>query len=103
MQRNIGDDFSKPGKNTKAITRVALLAAVLAGVLVLGFLVHPHPAQAPFAPPVQPAVAQVAPQGGAVDADQQQGPPSPAAGVARISLLNGDVSVRRGDSGDGKY
>ncbi len=45
----------------------------------------------------QPALGQVAqPQGG----DQQEGPPSPAAGVARISLLNGDVSVRRGDSGD---
>ena len=28
------------------------------------------------------------------------GPPGPGRGVARISLLNGDVSVRRGDSGD---
>jgi hypothetical protein len=41
------------------------------------------------------------PQGGAADGgDQQDGPASAAAGVARISLLNGDVSVRRGDSGD---
>jgi hypothetical protein len=63
-----------------------------------------------------PLFAQVAPQGypqqepsgqiiypqGAADggdpAAQTQGDPGP--GVARISLLNGDVSVRRGDSGD---
>ncbi len=54
-----------------------------------------------------PAFGQVAPppgypaNGGVADGgDQQQGPPSAAAGVARISLINGDVSVRRGDSGD---
>ena len=55
---------------------------------------------------ILPLFGQVAPQGyppqgGAADGgDQQEGPPSAAAGVARISLLNGDVSVRRGDSGD---
>src|ERR1700722_6610080 len=57
---------------------------------------------------ILPMFAQVAPpppgfppQGGAADGGaQQDGPPSAAAGVARISLLNGDVSVRRGDSGD---
>ncbi len=36
---------------------------------------------------------------GPADAGDQTPPPA-AAGVARISLLNGDVSVRRGDSGD---
>src|SRR5690349_21481590 len=29
-----------------------------------------------------------------------EGPPEPGHGVARISLVNGEVSVRRGDSGD---
>src|SRR5436190_12448366 len=45
-------------------------------------------------PQDQPGLAgQPAPDGGDQD-------PGPGPGVARISLLNGDVSVRRGDSGD---
>src|SRR5438128_2529334 len=31
---------------------------------------------------------------------QPQGPPEPGHGVARLSLVNGEVSVRRGDAGD---
>jgi len=46
---------------------------------------------------ILPVYGQVAPTDAA---DQQAGPPTAAAGVARISLLNGDVSVRRGDSGE---
>ena len=41
--------------------------------------------------PQQPAEPQQQPQ---------QGPPEPGHGVARLSLVNGEVSVRRGDAGD---
>ena len=46
--------------------------------------------------PANPGIAE--PQGAADGGDQEA--PGPGGGVARISLLNGDVSVRRGDSGD---
>jgi len=56
---------------------------------------------------ILPLFSQVAPQpqgypaqGGVAGVGDQEGPPGPAGGVARISLLSGDVSVRRGDSGD---
>jgi hypothetical protein len=45
-------------------------------------------------------VPQAGPQGGGADDPGNPGDPGAAGGVARISLLNGDVSVRRGDSGD---
>src|ERR1051326_2345648 len=61
------------------------------------------PALAQVAPPSQgypqyPPAQGAPPQGAADGGDQEPGDPGP--GVARISLLEGDVSVRRGDSGD---
>jgi hypothetical protein len=76
-------------------------------VLIPYLLVATLPMLAQVAPqgyPQQDPAGPVAiPQGAADGGDQtaaqsQQGDPGP--GVARISLLNGDVSVRRGDSGD---
>ncbi len=52
---------------------------------------------------VAPILAQDQPGPGPNDQPQQQGPDGQneqGRGVARISILNGEVSVRRGDSGD---
>jgi FecR protein len=57
-------------------SRFALLTAVLAAAI--GFA-QPQPPQQP---------------------QQEQGPPEPGHGIARLSLVNGEVSVRRGDNGD---
>ena len=46
---------------------------------------------------LSPLVAQ---NQGPATADAGEAPDVPGRGVARISLLNGDVTVRRGDSGD---
>ena len=51
MQRNIDDSLRSPHKNTRAIARITLLTAALAGVIVLGFLARQHPAPASSAPP----------------------------------------------------
>ncbi len=61
-----------------------------------GYPAQGYPAQG--YPAQDPSAAGAAPQGAADGGDQ--GPAEAGPGVARISLLNGDVSVRRGDSGD---
>ena len=67
-----------------------VLACLLSGVYAFG---QPYPQQ-PSAPEFNQSEG---PQGQAAD---QIDPEDRSHGVARIGLLNGDVSVRRGDSGD---
>lgn len=73
-------------------------------LLFLSLLMATLPMFAQLAPPPQgypqqyPSNQGVPPQGAADGGDQAAADAGP--GVARISLLNGDVSVRRGDSGD---
>ncbi len=73
----------------KRLYQTLLLALLITGLSVPALLAAPAgqeaPAQAPGQAPIgQPGV-------------EEEGP---GPGVARISLMNGDVSVRRGDSGD---
>jgi murein DD-endopeptidase MepM/ murein hydrolase activator NlpD len=98
VQRNIDGDSPKPGKNTQAITRVALLTAVLTSVIVLGFLVHRHPAQAPSAPPAQPAVAQAAAPPEASIARAAKVVPQEAGIGSPVEII-----VRRNDTLDGIF
>jgi len=73
-------------------------------ILISSLFLAAMPMFAQVAPPPQgypqqdPAYQGPQPQGAADGGDQE--PSGPGPGVARISLLNGDVSVRRGDSGD---
>lgn len=87
-----------PGPFSSRIS-IILLSLSLATLPVLAQVAPPPPGY-PQYPQNQypPNQANVPPQGAADGGDQQE--PGPGAGVARISLLDGDVSVRRGDSGD---
>jgi len=68
---------------------------ILASLPIFSQVAPPPPAY-----PQQPDYTQQQPPyAGAADGGDQQ-EPGPGAGVARISLLNGDVSMRRGDSGE---
>src|SRR5580704_5289846 len=77
--------------------RIFLSLAILAASFAVAL---PAQDQDPGAPPPPPA-GQQQPGG---DPNGQPGPGAgqyePGRAVARISILNGDVSVRRGDSGD---
>jgi hypothetical protein len=74
--------------------RLALVLA-MAG-LVTGLAMTPVNlfAQAPQTYPQQPQYGQQGPE------PQEENPDDPSRGVARISLLQGDSNVRRGDSGE---
>src|SRR5579864_1135293 len=65
---------------TRSLIKSTLLAVLLAGSVILPVSGQQYPQQQP-------------PQ-------QQDNGDAPDHGVARISLVNGDVSVRRGDSGE---
>ena len=69
--------------------RTSLVLLTLSALLGVGSL---RAQDAPSSPP-----PDIQPTDGTYDAGAD---PGPNRGVARISLLNGDVSVRRGDSGD---
>ncbi|HWE50552.1 MAG TPA: DUF6600 domain-containing protein [Bryobacteraceae bacterium] len=57
-----------------------------------GYPQQPSQQQGPYYPPQQPPYSQ--------QPQQQDAPDQPGQAVARLGVLNGDVSVRRGDSGD---
>ena len=77
-------------------------SSIKSSILVPAVLIAILPLFGQVAPPQgYPPQQGAGPRAGSADGgDQQEGPPTAAAGVARISLLNVDVSVRRGDSGD---
>ena len=62
-----------------------------------------QPGQDPMAPP-QPGQDQSGPQAEPTEAEpggpSGEGPAKTDQGVARVSLIHGDVSTQRGDSGD---
>ncbi len=72
---------------------------ILWSLVLAGTLIAPIPAQGPIqTQPQQPGPIQQGPiQQGPV---QNDGGDAPDHGVARVSLVNGDVSVRRGDTGE---
>src|SRR6266853_5311261 len=84
--------------------RFAIIPLLAAAMLPAQYAPPQYPAQnGPARYPAQNGSAQYPPQNG-----QAQNPddydagaaPDPGHGVARISVLNGEVSVKRGDSGD---
>jgi uncharacterized protein DUF6600/FecR-like protein len=92
----------------KAITNLAMLILALAGVFSLMAFAQttddgPGPSEQPSAPM---ETGQAQPDAGPAQPADQSNPPSNDSaeqadqGVARISMIHGDVSTQRGDSGD---
>jgi murein DD-endopeptidase MepM/ murein hydrolase activator NlpD len=93
VQRNI-DDFPTPPTNPKAIVRIALLTAALAGVLVLGFLMRrPAAPLAPTPPTPLPSAPLPAPPTAATEAPKVV--PQEAGIGASVEII-----VRRNDTLD---
>ena len=105
--------------NSRFAGKWAVLALAISGALSLGAWAQttdegPGPSEQPSGPmevgqdqPQQPAGAPPSDQeSGAQPTEAQPGGPSGEApaqtdqGVARVSLIHGDVSTQRGDSGD---
>ncbi len=98
---------------SKLMARLAVLTVTLAGVFSISALAQttedgPGPSEQPSAP-MEIGQDQNGPQSQPMDAqptEAQPGGPSGEApaktdqGVARVSLIHGDVSTQRGDSGD---
>jgi uncharacterized protein DUF6600/FecR-like protein len=105
---------------TRFLQNAAILTLALAGVFCLSALAQttdegtgpseqpsaPMEVGTPQGPPAQPPQDQTTDQSGSGPQEAQPGGPSgeePAKtdlGVARISMIHGDVSTQRGDSGD---
>jgi hypothetical protein len=78
---------------TPSVRRLLVVVTMSAASLLLAQ--YPPPPGRPPYPPLPPVQVQAG-----QDPNQPDGQYEPGRGVARISVLNGDVSVRRGDSGD---